>query len=179
MFITVFTRSRHLFLSWARLIRSTHSHPVPACPVWSGTIFLPLHLGRPGGSCIKVSPPKAWMHLSSSPNVPPPSPAPFRLISLVIFGDDKQLRSSPCGFLNLLSPYRISSPGFSSSCGFLQSPVTLSHIFPRIQFLMRFSPVTLSHIFPRIQFLMRVSPISCHLIPYLPQDSVFDSRQPV
>jgi len=71
-FITAFTSARHLYLSWASLIRSIPQHPTH----WRSILILSshLHLGLPSGSFLQVYLPRPCICLSYHPyalHVPP------------------------------------------------------------------------------------------------------------
>jgi hypothetical protein len=59
-YITVFTRTRHWNLSWARWIQSTHSHPMSLRSII--ILLSHLRLGLPGGLCPQIFQPKLCKH---------------------------------------------------------------------------------------------------------------------
>ena len=74
-FITAFTSTRHLSLSWASSIQSISPHPTS----WRSILILSshLHLGLPSGYFPQVSPPKPCIHLSTPPYAPHAPPISF------------------------------------------------------------------------------------------------------
>jgi hypothetical protein len=102
MFVTVFTRTRHWSLSWARLIHAISPHIIDlgSRSFWW---FLSFWLSHQKPMCIALV-----LHASYMP-----CPHSLDLIILIILGEDCKLWSS-------------------SLCSFLQPPVTLSLFGPNI-----------------------------------------------
>jgi hypothetical protein len=72
-FITVFKRSLHWYLFWARSIKSIPSHPIPLRSIL--ILFTNSRLGLPSGSFLLDFPPISYMHFSSSHSCYMPCPS--------------------------------------------------------------------------------------------------------
>jgi hypothetical protein len=125
-FITVFTRARHLSLSWARLIQSIPPHPTSLRSIL--ILSSHLHLGLPSGLLLSGFPTKALYATQLSPiHATCPAHLSLRdLITQMIFGEEYRAQSS------LL-------------CSLLHSPVTLSLLGPNILLSTLFSKTLSLH----------------------------------
>ena len=142
MFITEFTRARHLSLYWARSIQSMPSHPNP----WRSILLLSshLHLGLPSGLFPTDFPTKTLYTTLLLIPIRPTCPAHLIFLDLItrtILAEAyKSLSSSLCSFL--LSPVTSSLLGPNI---FLSTLLSLSAYVPPSMWATKFHTHTKQH----------------------------------